>query len=157
MNPIHPARTAQEKWAARALATLSAHDPDGATEINGVGFNKTDGDFGHSLNDMLTRRGGLTSKQWNAAIKICGKYWRQVGECPIDPPAPPPPVHLRNPEAAREQVELEAGEVSSRERDQAGRTVDLHHFRATGTPWIKPHDDGSSMTAEEWRDFDVRR
>ncbi len=103
-NPIRPAKSDVEKWAARALAILSANDPDGASVINGAGFNKTDGDFGHSLADFLSKRGGLTEKQWVGAVKICRKYHKQVGEPPADPI----------------EVETRAGEIASRERDQSG-------------------------------------
>lgn len=103
-NPIRPAKSDVEKWAARALSILSANDPDGASVINGAGFNKTDGDFGHSLADFLSKRGGLTDKQWNGAVRLCRKYHKQVGEPPADPI----------------EVETRAGEIASRERDQSG-------------------------------------
>lgn len=75
------ATTEQEQWAYRALMTLSALDPDGAQELNNVGFNKLDGSFGHSLASQAQSK-GLTAKQWAVAIKLCRKYHRQVGECP---------------------------------------------------------------------------
>lgn len=107
-NPLRPAKTPQEKWAARALAILAQNDPDGARILNGVGFNSTDGGFGHSLAAMLQRRGGLTQKQWDGAIKICKKYHRQVGACPPE---------------TQEQKETVAGEISAREQEQPGRPV----------------------------------
>ena len=75
------AQNAQEEWAYEALQTLAGMDEDRAQEVNGVGFNKLDGAFGHSLAEQA-RTKGLTQKQWQAAIKLCGKYYRQVGRCP---------------------------------------------------------------------------
>ena len=75
------AQNAQEEWAYEALQTLAGMDEDRAQEVNGVGFNKLDGEFGHSL-AAQARTKGLTQKQWAAAIKLCGKYYRQVGQCP---------------------------------------------------------------------------
>lgn len=75
-NPI-------ELWAAQGLMTLAACDPDRAREINGVGFNKMDGVFGHSLVKQLKDRSGLSDKQWRAAISLLKKYQRQVGPMPL--------------------------------------------------------------------------
>lgn len=71
-----------EVWAANALLQLSADDPDMATEENYVGFNKFDGEFGHSLAEQLRKTRQLTDKQWKAAIRLCRKYHRQVGDPP---------------------------------------------------------------------------
>ena len=76
------AQNAQEEWAYDALQTLAGCDTDRAQELNGVGFNKLDGAFGHSLAEQARTR-GLTEKQWAVAIKLCGKYSRQVGRCPV--------------------------------------------------------------------------
>ena len=76
------AQNAQEEWAYDALMTLAGLDTDRAAVVNGVGFNKMDGDFGHSLAQQASTK-GLTRKQWAAAIKLCGKYYRQVGRCPV--------------------------------------------------------------------------
>ena len=73
---------AQEEWAARALQTLSALDPDHAMEENEVGFNKGDGPQGHFLGLEIGMGVGLTPAQWQLAIKLCRKYHRQVGKCP---------------------------------------------------------------------------
>ncbi len=81
-NKYRPAITAQEKWAGMSLLTLADLDPDGASVENGVGFNKVDGGFGHSLALQFSRNGGLSEKQWPLAIQLCKKYKRQVGECP---------------------------------------------------------------------------
>jgi len=84
---IREADTPQERWAATALRQLAADDPDRAGEVNGVGFNGRDGEFGHSLAQQLRDRNGrLSDKQWAAAIRLCKKYWRQVGKCPEDKP-----------------------------------------------------------------------
>jgi hypothetical protein len=78
----HPANTAVEKWAAGALASLAACDQDRACQRNDMGFSKFDGDFGHSLAEQIRTKGGLTDKQWAAAIKLASKYRRQVGAAP---------------------------------------------------------------------------
>lgn len=84
--PARPARrgpeTAVERWAAEAIVTLSGLDPDGAAELNGVGWNKLDGPTGHSLAAQLQRQGGLTPKQWALAIRLANRYPRQVGRAP---------------------------------------------------------------------------
>lgn len=77
-----PARTAAEGWASRACLRLAALDPDGAQELNEMGFNKLDNDFGHKMAAMLRERGGLTDNMWAAVIQLCSKYWRQVGRPP---------------------------------------------------------------------------
>ena len=79
----HAARTPAEHWAASALVTLSASDPDHAMEENFVGFNKTDSFIGHWLGLELPK--GLTPGQWKLAINACRKYHRQVGPCPSEP------------------------------------------------------------------------
>lgn len=82
-KPYHRGpETPQEFWAKSGILILATHDSDRASEVNGVGFNKLDGDFGHSLADQLEKRGLLTDKQWGAAIRMCRKYHRQIGECP---------------------------------------------------------------------------
>jgi SWI/SNF-related matrix-associated actin-dependent regulator 1 of chromatin subfamily A len=75
------AMNAREEWAKNALLTLSEDDPDRAREINGSGFNKFDGDIGHSLASQVEN--GLTDKQWALAIRLCAKYSRQVGSMPL--------------------------------------------------------------------------
>lgn len=74
-----------EQWAAAALLTLAGLDRDHARIVNGVGFNKMDGEFGHSLAAQLDRRGTLTPRQWGATVKLCRKYHRQVGSPPSMP------------------------------------------------------------------------
>lgn len=77
----HEAQSPQEVWAKEALFTLTGLDWDFVTKRNGIGFNKSDSSFGHRLVEQL-QIGVLTSRQWRLAIKICRKYWRQVGKCP---------------------------------------------------------------------------
>lgn len=69
-----------EKWAAHGLLVLAGNDLDFASTLNGVGFSKTDGDFGHSLAGQLAK--GLTGAQWKAAVAMLKKYRGQIGECP---------------------------------------------------------------------------
>jgi len=71
--------TPAEEHAARALAQLSASDPDRAAEENGVGFSKQDGEFGHSLAAQVARSGMLSERQWACAVRLAQKYRRQVG------------------------------------------------------------------------------
>jgi hypothetical protein len=75
-------RTPAEHWAASALVTLSASDPDYARKENFVGFSKTDSVIGHWLGLELPK--GLTTGQWKLAINACRKYHRQVGRCPSE-------------------------------------------------------------------------
>jgi SWI/SNF-related matrix-associated actin-dependent regulator 1 of chromatin subfamily A len=79
-SPRRGPKSGREEWAMRALLILSDNDPDQATEQNGVGFNKFDGDIGHSLAGQV--KGGLTDKQWDLAVKVCAKYRGQVGSMP---------------------------------------------------------------------------
>ena len=79
-KPRRMARDVRERWAAAALAQLTADDPDHAAERNNVGFNRNDGDFGRKLAAMAAD--GFTDGQWDAAIKLCQRYTRQVGRCP---------------------------------------------------------------------------
>jgi hypothetical protein len=82
----HPPCTDAEHWAAQALVSLSASDPDHAMEENSVGFNKGDSFIGHWLGLELPK--GLTPGQWKLAIATCRKYHRQVGPCPDPTPTP---------------------------------------------------------------------
>ena len=71
-----------EVWAANGLLKLAALDPDRAAELNDVGFNKLDNEFGHSLAEQLRETRQLSDKQWAAGIKLVRKYWRQIGHAP---------------------------------------------------------------------------
>lgn len=79
-KPRRGPATPQEAWAARALALLTAWDPDRAREENAVGWNRLDGAFGARLAAEVGR--GLTDGQWAAVVRMCRKYHRQVGACP---------------------------------------------------------------------------
>lgn len=76
------AKNGAERWAEQSVLQLAAADPDRASARNHVGFNGADGAFGHSLAAQLAGGAGLTDKQWRAAIKLCRKYHRQVGDPP---------------------------------------------------------------------------
>lgn len=58
------------------LRQLAGMDQDHAMEINGVGFNKFDGAFGHALASYSR----LSDKMVAAGIKLCVKYRGQLGE-----------------------------------------------------------------------------
>jgi SWI/SNF-related matrix-associated actin-dependent regulator 1 of chromatin subfamily A len=57
------------------LRMLAGCDQDHAAEINGVGFNKFDGAFGHAL----AERAKLTDKMVWAGVKLVTKYRGQLG------------------------------------------------------------------------------
>ncbi len=71
---------AREEWALRAIITLNRLDPDQARTLNGVGFNSRDSGYGHRLGERVYD--GLTDREWQIAVLLCGKYWRQVGRPP---------------------------------------------------------------------------
>ena len=58
------------------LKALAGCDTDWASEVNGVGFNKFDGAFGHAL----AERDRLTDKMVAAGIRLCTKYRKQLGK-----------------------------------------------------------------------------
>ncbi len=74
-----PAKSALERWAENGLLALSGLDPDRAREVNGVGFNKLDGEFGHKLAGRLP---ALTDREWLAAVRMLREYYRQIGPPP---------------------------------------------------------------------------
>jgi SNF2 family DNA or RNA helicase len=76
----HEARTPRQLWAANALVQLTSDDPDFASTMNGVGFNKSDAVVGHWLSQELSK--GFTPKQWGLVVHLCAKYHGQVGEMP---------------------------------------------------------------------------
>ena len=57
------------------LRRLAGSDQDHAQALNGIGFNKMDGAFGHAL----AERGFLTDKMVVYAAKLCRKYSGQLG------------------------------------------------------------------------------
>src|SRR3990167_2409157 len=70
---------AEEDFVSRAILQLAGMDPDHAGIVNGVGFSRYDGDFGHSLAEALQGHGRLSDKQWAAAARLIAKYSKQVG------------------------------------------------------------------------------
>jgi SWI/SNF-related matrix-associated actin-dependent regulator 1 of chromatin subfamily A len=70
---------ATEAHAEQAILTLAALDPDRAAEENAQGFNRMDGEFGHTLAGQIRDLGMLSDKQWEAAVRMVRKYHRQVG------------------------------------------------------------------------------
>jgi SWI/SNF-related matrix-associated actin-dependent regulator of chromatin subfamily A-like protein 1 len=70
---ITPARIAA---ITAALRHMSGDDQDHASTVNGIGFNKFDGRFGHTL---ATQTYPLTQRQAAAALKMLQKYRGQLG------------------------------------------------------------------------------
>ena len=83
VKPKHGPLTPAEKWAASGLLSLAGMDPDHAATLNGVGFNKLDGEFGHDLAAKVAAGAGLSDAQWGAAIRMLKKYHGQIGSCPV--------------------------------------------------------------------------
>ncbi len=83
-KPRREAKDDTERWAMKGLVHVAALDPDHASAINGVGFSKLDGKFGHSM-AAQAKSGRLTEKQWAAVVRLAVKYRRQI---PEDPPVP---------------------------------------------------------------------
>lgn len=59
-----------------ALRLISGADPDRARELNGVGFNRYDGDLGHELAERSLA--SLSPKQRALVVKLAHKYRRQL-------------------------------------------------------------------------------
>lgn len=77
-DPETPKFTADQKAAIlEGLQILAAYDTDRALERNGQGFNKVDGDFGHSL----AGRSFLSDKQAVYGLKLVNKY---RGQLPVE-------------------------------------------------------------------------
>jgi len=57
------------------LRLLAGMDVDRARDVNGIGFNGVDSDFGHKLAEQTY----LTDRQAIAAAKMCRKYGKQLG------------------------------------------------------------------------------
>ncbi len=74
--PLPPMSEDRRSAIHEAARHLAAHDPDMAREINGVGYNKFDGDFGA----RLAGRDRLSDAEAHAAAKMLAKYRRQLGE-----------------------------------------------------------------------------
>ena len=71
----------REEWAKASLQTLAQLDPDRARERNNAGFSAGDGGEGHKF-AVISNELGLSDAEWAAAITLCRKYWRQIGQCP---------------------------------------------------------------------------
>jgi superfamily II DNA or RNA helicase len=76
------AETERETWTARAVATLTALNPDFAQKDNGVGWNKADQVLGHAL--AARSADGWTEMEWAIAARVVLKYHGQVGEPPSE-------------------------------------------------------------------------
>lgn len=87
----HPA-TPLEKWAAEGVMILAGFDADRARERNDVGFNQSDGAFGHSLATQIRNGKPLSAKQWDSLIRMLRKYHRQIGPAPDGTSASKNPV-----------------------------------------------------------------
>lgn len=72
--PVMELPEATVKAVQAGLRLLAGMDPDYAREINDVGFNKIDGEFGHKLAALPT----LTPRQAAAGLKLLKKYHRQL-------------------------------------------------------------------------------
>lgn len=81
-NVPRPPATPWERWLADGLLQLADDDEDGATEENGVGFNRDDTGDGHEWAEMLLEDGGLTDAGWDWCRENLYKYKRQIGEPP---------------------------------------------------------------------------
>jgi hypothetical protein len=77
-----PAKTQLEEWAGLGNRLLSDMDSDKARVINSEGFSKMDSDFGNKLAMRLQDHGGLSDREWEAAIRLARKYRRQFGAEP---------------------------------------------------------------------------
>ena len=69
-----------EEHAGTGMMQLAAADQDFARELNGKGFSRFDGEFGHSLAAQYQSTGMLTEAQWKAAIRLAKRYRRQIGD-----------------------------------------------------------------------------
>lgn len=83
MTALRPAANVLEEWAIKGARQLTAFDPDQATSLNGVGWNKFDGGPGRMLTNHHDEHGGLTDRQWSMLIGMVSKYHRQVGSRPL--------------------------------------------------------------------------
>jgi len=77
-----PAASDLERWAGAGITLLAGSDPDRARELNGVGFSKFDAEWGHELAGRLQSHGGLTDKEWAAAVRLSRRYRRQLPQEP---------------------------------------------------------------------------
>jgi len=83
LRPVYRiAKDTVEEWAAAGLVRVAGLDPDHARELNGVGFSRYDGDFGHDMAEKILAENGLTDKMWAVVVKLATKYQRQIGPKP---------------------------------------------------------------------------
>lgn len=76
--------TSPTKSIETALLTLAGRCNYAATK-DGMGFNKLDTSFGHSLADQIDRK-PLSAKQYAAALRMLAKYGQQLAGCDIHLP-----------------------------------------------------------------------
>ena len=67
---------AQCRLAHQAMQRLDASNADGARDINGVGFSKTDTEFGRKL----AQAASLSLRQSAYAVRLAVKYRKQLGD-----------------------------------------------------------------------------
>lgn len=79
-----PPRNAAERFAAEAMLTLAALDPDRAAVKNDMGFDGASGTVGHALAKQIQRSGELTEDGWRLAKGLARKFHRQVGAMPTE-------------------------------------------------------------------------
>lgn len=73
----------QEEWIKEAVTYLTSLNADYASKENGIGWNKYDTKFGHSLASQIHERNSLSWKQYKAARKLVRKYEKtQLGHMP---------------------------------------------------------------------------
>ena len=83
-----PAKTQREKWAARAIATLTENDMDMAAHKNEMGWSRSTGPAGHMFNAMIQGGYGLTDAQWVEAIDLLRAHRGQIGVPPAEEAVP---------------------------------------------------------------------
>lgn len=74
----HMPNTDLERWIAEALLALDQANPDNATVINKVGFNKPDSFRGARFAACLRNRTGLIPWEWEKAVEMLVKYEGQL-------------------------------------------------------------------------------
>jgi superfamily II DNA or RNA helicase len=91
-DTLRPAQTNVEAWVENALIALDEMNFDYGKYKNYAGYNKADGKIGKML-AMRAGTTGLSDLEWQFAIAMVRKYWRQVGKAPevVIPIAPEEP------------------------------------------------------------------
>jgi SNF2 family DNA or RNA helicase len=85
-----------------AIDYLAGNDPDQASELNGVGFNKFDAPLGHSLS--IKDESQWTPRQARAAWRLLAKYHGQLSAAGIDYNAIPEPAAPQSDNGSRKLV-----------------------------------------------------